>query len=173
MDILGAPGYLDQFDVIHASPPCQAYTVLQRVAKNADAHPDLVGPVRSALKSWNGPYVIENVPGAPMEDPVVLCGEVFGLEIVRHRLFESNQPLFSRGCRHVRGGTTTGRYVAFKRNTGHGGRSPTPRATDRQGREAMRVQWMTLMESRQAVPPAYTRYLGVQLLALLGNLPGI
>lgn len=166
MEVLAEPKYLMQFSVIHASPPCQRYTALQRVARNAHNHPDLVPQVAEMLRSRNQPYVIENVPGAPLRDPLLLCGEVFGLEVVRHRLFETNRPLFSRGCRHVRGGTATGKYVSFKRATAPG-RTQPPRQSHREYREAMKVDWMSIRESREAIPPAYTRYLGAQLLALL------
>lgn len=166
-DVLADPSYLDQFAVVHASPPCQRYTSLQRFARNAHNHPDLVPEVSETLRSRKRPYVIENVVGAPLRKPLLLCGEVFGLEVVRHRLFETNQPLRSRGCRHTRGGTATGKYVSFKRSSGNDRNRP-PRQSDREYRDAMRVNWMTMQESREAIPPAYTRYLGVQLLALLG-----
>jgi DNA (cytosine-5)-methyltransferase 1 len=168
LEVLAESKYLMQFDVIHASPPCQRYTVLQRCAKNAQSHPDLIPEIAKTLRSRNQPYIIENVPGAPLRDPLLLCGEVFGLEVVRHRLFETNRPLVSRGCRHVRGGTATGKYVAFKRGVAPG-RVVPPRQTKSEYRTALRVEWMTTKESREAIPPAYTRYLGVQLLALFSQ----
>lgn len=82
---------LDGFDAIHASPPCQVFTALKTM-HNAGEHFDLLTPMRARLKEWGGPYVIENVPGAPMQDHVTLCGSSFGLgvkkydrELRRHR----------------------------------------------------------------------------------------
>lgn len=79
-----------EFDAIHASPPCQRYTMAQNAAKNADAHPDLVDPVRDLLLSTRKPWIIENVVGAPLKNPAVLCGLSFGLKVRRHRLFETS-----------------------------------------------------------------------------------
>ncbi len=80
-----------RFDAIHASPPCQAHSGTQRIQQND--HPDLIGEMRELLERTGLPYVIENVPGAPLRDPVELCGEMFGLRTYRHRLFETNWPL--------------------------------------------------------------------------------
>jgi len=163
LEVMADISYLRSFEVIHASPPCQRYSPLVNVTdkEKRDRYPDHIPAVRAALKKSKIPYIIENVPGAPLEDPLMLCGEVFGLEVVRHRLFETDLPLFSRGCRHTRGGTVTGKYVAFRRDREY------PRRSEREYRTAMRVEWMTTKESRQAIPPAYTRYLGVQTLAVL------
>lgn len=158
----------DYFAAIHASPPCQAFTALQRAAGNASAHADLVTPTREFLAAIGLPYVIENVPGAPLVDPVMLCGAALGLEVVRHRLFESNRFLLVPPCAHVAGGTTTGRYVAF-RHSGRvaTGRTVPPRRTERDFRQAIGCDWMTLKEMRQAVPPAFTHLIGEQLLTHL------
>lgn len=158
LEVLADMEYLADFDAIHASPPCQRYTALSR---NPASHPDHIPAVRKGLRATRKPYLIENVPGAPLKNPLLLCGEVFGLEVVRHRLFETNQDFFVRGCRHVKGGTATGRYVSFRQDS-------SPRQSRGEYRSALRVEWMTVTESRQAIPPAYTRYLGVQLLALMG-----
>ena len=85
------PAVFDQFDAIHASPPCQAYSDLAARNGNADEWPDLIEPVRDMLNATGKPYVIENVEGAPLRDYVVLCGTIFHeLRVLRHRLFESN-----------------------------------------------------------------------------------
>lgn len=103
MAVLSDVDYCRQFDVIHASPPCQLYSVATlRRGRTYNRYPDLVGPVRAALRGIGRPYVIENVPGAPMVDPVTLCGSMFGLgttdaELRRHRLFESDQLLYAPG----------------------------------------------------------------------------
>ena len=89
------------FDAIHASPPCQAFTAYQRTCNVGD-YPDLIAPVRELLKATGLPYVIENVHGAPLLESVVLCGSQFDLDVQRHRLFETNWPLDApwQGCRH-------------------------------------------------------------------------
>jgi C-5 cytosine-specific DNA methylase len=86
------------FDAIHASPPCQRWTRAQNAAQNADGHPDLITPLRPLLEATGLPYVIENVVGAPLRDPVKVCGLSLGLGVKRHRLFESNVSLFVPPC---------------------------------------------------------------------------
>src|SRR5574337_20985 len=78
---------LSGFDAIHASPPCQAYTVLGG-REDLSHYPDLVDAVRERLQASGKPWIIENVPGAPLRDPITLCGAMFGLRRYRHRLFE-------------------------------------------------------------------------------------
>jgi DNA (cytosine-5)-methyltransferase 1 len=83
--------FLASFDAIHASPPCQAYSDLAKRNRNGDKWPKLIEPVRGMLSETGLPYVIENVEGAPLRNPTVLCGTMFkGLRVIRHRLFESN-----------------------------------------------------------------------------------
>ena len=91
---------LDGFDAIHASPPCQAYTVAQNATHNRGAHPDLVAPVRGMLLATGRPFVIENVVGAPLVEPITLCGSMFGLHVKRHRLFECNLFFLAPLCDH-------------------------------------------------------------------------
>src|SRR5690606_38259119 len=99
---------LDWFDAIHASPPCQAFTSL-RVMHNARQHADLLTPMRERLEQTASPYVIENVPGAPIRSTIRLCGSSFGLgvevydgwrQLRRHRLFESSVALLAPPCQH-------------------------------------------------------------------------
>ncbi len=86
--------FIASFDAIHASPPCQSYSDLAKRNRNADAWPRLIEPVRAILAASGLPYVIENVEGAPLLNPAVLCGTMFeGLRVLRHRLFETNFPL--------------------------------------------------------------------------------
>ena len=80
-----------EYDAIHASPPCQAYTNAQKIMRND--HPELLEPTREALNATGLPWVIENVPGAPLIEPIELCGGMFGLRTYRHRLFESSHAL--------------------------------------------------------------------------------
>ena len=91
-----------RWDAIHASPPCQAYSVATKWRGDPSSHPDLLEPTRDLLEEIGLPWVIENVPGAPMTPDVVLCGSMFDLQVRRHRLFLSNVPIFDLmpSCRH-------------------------------------------------------------------------
>jgi DNA (cytosine-5)-methyltransferase 1 len=152
------------FDAIHASPPCQAFTAYRRRGGGVgDGYPDLVATIRDHLKSLGIPYVIENVPGAPLDNPVQLCGSSFGLDVRRHRLFETNWLLMAPPCAH---GLQAPRFTpasnrANLRKTVEVGVRRIP--LDVQQR-AMGVDWMTLPELSEAVPPAYTEWIGRQLL---------
>lgn len=170
LQVLAAPAFLASFDVIHASPPCQAYSVTSSL--HDSDHPELVGPVRDALIAWGGAYVIENVVGAPLINPLLLCGTEFGLGAVcrdgkwrqlrRHRLFESNRWLMGAGSCHHRG-EAVGVY-------GHGGsgnglmKRRGYQATAAEGRDAMGIDWMKHHDVVQAIPPVYTEYIGQQLM---------
>lgn len=156
--------YLEVFHrlvAIHASPPCQAYAVLANDRKRDD-HPELLEPVRKSLEATGLPWVIENVPTAPMPDSFVLCGSTFGLPIVRHRRFEVHPPmgLHPSSCRQSK----------FARAVDHGpGFYPYGRKTwEPAWREHVLPAvwpWMTLAEAGQAIPPAYTEYIGSHLLS--------
>lgn len=157
------------FDVIHASPPCQLYT-----RKAADwgrkrnhwiEHPDLVGPTREALVATGLPYVLENVPGAPIRHDLMLCGTMFGLAIRKHRYFESNLPLpgAPQPC--------SDHSECYNPWAGKG------RSADKL-RAAMGIDWLPISggASRKAgytgdlfnaIPPAFTEYIGRQLLAAI------
>ena len=95
-DALTVP--LEGYDLIWASPPCQRYTRAQNAARNREAHPDLVGPMRERLMASGIPWAMENVVGAPLLNPVVLCGLAFGLKVKRHRLIESSHLLLVPPC---------------------------------------------------------------------------
>ena len=152
------------FDVVHASPPCQAWSPMAHLTGRT--YPDLIAATRARLQAAGVPYIIENVPGAPLLEPVLLCGEAFGLEVIRHRCFELNWWTLMPPCSHVRGGTTTGRYVAFRHGTRYHekGRKTPPRRSEAEFQAAIACPWMTAREARQAVPPAYTEWLGRRLL---------
>lgn len=156
------------FDVIHASPPCQAHT---RAGKLRDAQggtasePDMIEPTRAALRATGLPYVMENVEGAPMANYwLILCGSSFGLQVRRHRLFESNMMLMGLPCRHAEQGRPVGVYHRMADEVPHGGRTARTLA---EGQEAMGIDWMTWNELRLAIPPAYTEWIGRQLVAQL------
>ena len=179
-------GSWDKWDAIHASPPCQAHTAL-RTAWNAKPHTDVIPDVRALLQTTTLPYVIENVPNAPLLTPILLCGSHFKLgtadaELRRHRLFESNVLLQSPGlCKHGQNRQRTiGVYDGHGRNRqrvptigvyggGHGeslhrGQRGQRNYTADEQREAMGIDWMTVNELSQAVPPAYTEFIGRQIL---------
>jgi DNA (cytosine-5)-methyltransferase 1 len=148
------PEDFSYFDVIHASPPCQAYAPVTAWRGNQADHPDLFAPTRDRLIASGLPWVIENVPFAPFEPDVVLCGSQFGLPIRRHRWFLFGQPAFQLmpPCQH------RSTDHAFD----HGGKT-----TETEYRAAMGCDWMTVKESRNAIPPAYTEWVGAQLMATL------
>ncbi len=159
-----APAHGHEYDVIHASPPCQAYSVTKHLSNGT--HPELVNETRELLQRIGKPYVIENVPGAPLINPLVLCGTMFdGLRVYRHRLFECSSPLyFPPACCHHWGGRVprAGRGAngkGFMSVSGH------LSATDK-ARQAMGINWMTGAELSQAIPPAYTEWIGNQLMKL-------
>lgn len=166
-----------RFDAIHASPPCQFATLLKH-APGGREHPNLIPQTRALLKASGLPYVIENVePAAPfLFDPVTLCGTMFGLgteghELRRHRLFECSFPVTVPACRHT-DAPVVGVYGghARRRSAKHGGRGTRDTwAGGHKGAasEAMGMDWATLGELSEAIPPAYTEHLGLQLLAHL------
>jgi DNA (cytosine-5)-methyltransferase 1 len=173
MDVLsGRAGIdLDDYDFVHASPPCPRYSVATP-AEARDRHPDLVGRVQAALRRWGGLYVIENVPGAPLDHPVLLCGSAFGLRVRRHRLFESNAFLMSPGCWHNRApavgvyGDHWDRPGGWLRPDGTSRGNKATSVADAQ--DAMGIDWMTRWEDlADAIPPAMTEHIGMQLLAQL------
>lgn len=168
MEFLAIPELLAGFDVVHASPPCPRYSVATHARGNAEDHPDLVPPTREALRAWGGSYVIENVPGAPLDHPLLICGWAMGLKhIKRHRLFESNVSLMSPGCLCPIGDTVSvfGHSGEDRRKSAGGMRKHVPIAEVRQ---LMGVDWMGSRDDvSDAIPPAYTEYLGEQLIGAL------
>lgn len=165
MEVLTDIAFLDGFDVIHASPPCQRYSVAAHAHGNAETHPDLVPPTREALRAWGGLYVIENVPTAPMDHALLLCGWAMGLRhIKRHRLFESNLPLMSPGCLCPVGDTVSvfGHSGEDRRKSAGGMRKHVPLS---EVRELMGVPWIANRDAvSECIPPAYTEYVGEQII---------
>lgn len=164
LEYLAAHGH--EFDVIHASPPCQAYSVTKSIHKNE--HPELVEPVRKLLIATGKPYIIENVEGAPLKNTVTLCGTMFGLKVYRHRLFECKPliqfPPFE--CEHryamapSRGGYHTLEKYEMITCVGHNFSAES-------GAKAMGIDWMTRDGMAQAIPPAYTEWIGHQMQSAL------
>ena len=173
LEILADTDFLAQFDVIHASPPCQTHSStkhLRDAQGNSTTKVDLIPQTREGLIAWGKTYIIENVPGAPLLDPVQICGSSFDMKVRRHRLFESNVPLIGTTCDHKKQGRPVGVYGAMKdnpkgidRKTGKmvfGGK--TAESVD-EAREAMGIDWMLWGDLVEAIPPAYTKWLGDQL----------
>lgn len=176
--------FLRSFDAIHASPPCQAHTSMKTM-HNAKPHLDLVPQTRAMLRESGLPYIIENVVGAPLLDAITLCGTMFDLgvedaELRRHRLFEASFPISAPSvCRHGER-DTIGIYGGHVRNRrrartigiyGEGCRDSrrkfdkgVPDFSIEQGKAAMGIDWMTIAELSQAIPPAFTKHLGEQLM---------
>lgn len=166
--------FLKTFDAVHASPPCQSYSDLAKRNGNGHMWPRLVEPTRELVRSMGVPYIIENVEGAPLLDPVVLCGTMFdGLRVIRHRLFESNLSLatpphgkhplvFTHDKRKSHYGKLD-QNISFVQVTGGGN------CTIVNARSAMGIDWMTKGELNEAIPPAYTEYLGIQVMEHLRN----
>jgi DNA (cytosine-5)-methyltransferase 1 len=168
------PEFIASFDVIHASPPCQSYSDLAKRNGNGDDWPRLVEPVREMLIASGRPYIIENVEGAPLINAVVLCGTMFpGLRVLRHRLFEANFPInppphgkhpkvhtFDKRKSHF---GKTDEWRDFVQVTGGGN------CTVGAARDAMGISWMSKLEINEAIPPAYTEFIGKQLLAYLAK----
>ncbi len=160
----GRTYYLADFDVIHASPPCQGYSVTRSMHDRP--RPLLIEPLRERLHGRD--YVIENVPGAPLHDPIILCGSMFNLAIPergylrRHRLFESNLSLSIPGaCMH-------GARALTVVNAGRKSSSHWNCTTAEEARMIMEMPWATRSEIAEAIPPAYTQWIGTQLLDVLG-----
>lgn len=140
-----------RFAAIHASPPCQAFTEAWKIRQND--HPDLIGPTREILEEIGLPYIIENVEGAPLIDPITLCGAMFGLRTYRHRLFETSfdVPTPYHPIHHHKT-TKMGRPPQpdeFMHVVGHFAGVP-------QARAAMGIPWMSRNELKEAIPPAYS-----------------
>jgi DNA (cytosine-5)-methyltransferase 1 len=179
-DALNPPIKLSEFAAIHASPPCQAHTSLRKMW-NKKPHDDLIPATRRFLEESGLPWVMENVPGAPLKNPFRLCGTIFGLktlcgaELRRHRYFE-NSGFFALTpeCNHGR--TVPGVYGGHIRDrcrtitiTGNTPQQNVVRNRVRQtfsieaARVAMGIDWMNMSELSQAIPPAYTNFIGSQL----------
>jgi DNA (cytosine-5)-methyltransferase 1 len=152
------------FHAIHASPPCQYHSRLSNLERNAIGHRDHIRELRSALEMTGLPYVIENVEGANLKDPALICGaSIQGIYTIRHRLFETNFTLVGINCPKDQYG-----YIAH----------PRTRRTDVSSkyinsdfkncrvsdiRIGFGIDWMTRRELQEAIPPAYTEYVGRQL----------
>ena len=167
LEILKDLDYLRTFDVIAASPPCQTHSATRHL-RNAQGKStdkvDLIPQTREALVASGVPYVIENVPGAPLINPVQYCGSYFGLKVRRHRLFESNFPIIGSPCKHKEQGRPVGIYGSMRDEIPGGGHTAK---TIEQAREAMGIDWMIWGELVEAIPPIYTYEIGKQLILMI------
>lgn len=156
---------LDQFAAIHASPECKAFTNCNLSPK--EKYQRLIAPVRVRLQASGKPYVIENVYGAKhdLHASLMLCGSMFGLPMQRHRLFESNVWLYPpRPCVHA--GATIAVYghsvwdSSLPGTQRKDGRARPDSVSIEIGRDAMGCHWMNINELAEAIPPAYTAWIG-------------
>jgi DNA (cytosine-5)-methyltransferase 1 len=156
-----------EYDAIHASPPCQRYSTCTPMAYRGN-HPDLIAPMRDILIQSGKPYIIENVPNARklLINPIKLCGSAFNLPIRRHRYFEivPNQFILQTPCDHTReiiyvSGSTGSSKSTFHRFD----------YTVAERRGAMKTPWMTDTELDEAIPPAYTEFIGRELMKVLNE----
>jgi DNA (cytosine-5)-methyltransferase 1 len=173
IEVLNDLDFISQFDVITASPPCQTHSAtrhLRDAQGGTTKKIDLIPETRAGLIASGKTYVIENVVGAPLINPITLCGSSFNLKVRRHRMFESNVQLMGLPCDHKSQGRPVGVYGAMNdnpqgmdRKTGKyvfGGKTAE---TIEQARDAMGIDWMIWGELVEAIPPAYTEFIGNQL----------
>lgn len=177
---------LEGFDFIWASPPCQAYTSMRHLGKRAgEGAPDLVAVMRARLEAQKAPWVMENVVGSPLRNPLKLCGSAFGLDVRRHRLFESSLLLLGTPCRHDLAGAVPvwgdGRptrqearrarrrpiavYGDHPQQPGDKTYRVNRARTLAEGQRAMGIDWMEWRELTQAIPPAYSEFIAKQIFA--------
>ncbi len=162
--------FSDEFDLVHASPQCQSYSDLAKRNRNGHLWPRLIEPVREILQGTGIPYVIENVEGAPLLDPTVLCGTMFpGLRVLRHRLFETSflldappHPAHPLVFTHDK---RKGHYGKLDQNTSFVQVTGGGNCTIANARDAMGISWMRKADINEAIPPAYTEYIGKAFLA--------
>lgn len=165
--------YLHDFAAIHASPVCKAYTQLNFSPR--ERHEKLIPDVLRRLRQSRKPFVLENVAGAKSELPgaLWLCGSMFGLRVWRHRLFESNTLLFAPSlCNHTTPPISIHGHIVedhARLKAPVRGHRRYHSASIEERNAAMDIDWMNRDELAEAIPPAYTRWIGAQLMAYLAN----
>lgn len=184
MEVLEDEEFVREFDFIHASPPCQHYSKLKNLSNNIEAweerHPNLIGPVREKLKYYNEKYgihyVMENVVGSPLINPIKLCGSQFpNMFTQRPRLFESNIKLNEPNIPVTSMGTGKLNTISPTGAVSICGNQPLKGLTEEQTRLYYAIaiggdcSWMTLEELTQCVPPCYTKYIGQQVIDYLNG----
>lgn len=153
-------------DAVHASPPCQGYSAMSTCRPGlAATYPKLIEPLRDQLIESGLPYVIENVEGAPLINPTVLCGTMFGRDLYRHRLFETNFPLpLIAHPEHTVPASKAGHWRPGTIMSVAGHVAPIAHA-----RQIMDMDWTTREELAEAIPPFYTEWIGAALMAHLAE----
>jgi len=152
---------LTGFDFVWASPPCQKHSRLRRTVKKD--YPCFIGPIREKLNQWGGPYIIENVPGSPLHNPLMLCGAMFGLRTYRHRWFESNLFILEPPHPpHAIAASRAGHYMPGSFISVAGNCAPIALA-----REVMGIDWMRWYELAESIPPVFSEFLGRQVRKLI------
>jgi DNA (cytosine-5)-methyltransferase 1 len=174
LDILGAEAFIRLFDGVHASPPCQSYSGMSECRPGvSEKYPALIEPVRNALIALGLPWVMENVVGAPLAGSddlfgsygVTLCGRMFGLELYRHRLFETSFPIGTPAHPpHTISASKAGHWEPGTVISVAGNCSPIAVA-----RQSMGIGWMNRNELAESIPPAYCQFIGEQLAAHLAQ----
>jgi len=170
-DALAYP--LDGFDAVHASPPCKPFTALRHRDTPRlhlfDPHPDMLAPTLERFAALSIPWIIENVPGAPLPDAVVYCGSSFGLRVRRHRLFASNLTIAAPPCDHDAQGQPVGVYGnggAWDRTNNPGGGGIKVAGAD--AADALGVDWTDYQPTlSQMIPPAFTEHIGAQIIGAI------
>lgn len=168
LEVLLDLAFLRSFDFIHASPPCQAHSCTRVLTGRR--HLDLIPVTRERLLASGVPYTIENVPGAPLVNPALVCGLALGLGVKRHRLFESSFLLFGTHCPAGHPGQWVSVYGHGKAGVSERYRSRENKRgfrTLQQAQQAMGIDWMNRNEICQAIPPVYGEWIGRQALAYL------
>lgn len=165
--------YGREFDAIHASPPCQAYTGVQALGKARNGgyreHPDLIDPVRRMLIETGKPFIIENVPQSPINAVLIMCGTMFDLKVYRHRYFETNVMMFQpQHFPHHDQTPTPGLGLSpkgFISVCGSGGvKGMNAKQIVETWSSSMGIDWMDRRELAQAIPPAFTEFIGKQMM---------
>lgn len=155
---------LAPFAAIHASPVCIRWTSLPLTAEQREKHPDQITPLRPLLQATGLPYVIENVPRAPLRGAALICGATMGLKVIVHRKFEANWLLMSAGCSCPADATTRHGFVNRRPRGPLASGRKAPRRGEDHWRSEAGLDWLTGQAARNAIPPAYTEYIGRQLL---------
>jgi DNA (cytosine-5)-methyltransferase 1 len=165
-DALKPPFDLREFDFIWASPPCQAFTTLR--ALHGKTYPNHIEATRSLLERSGRPWVMENVPGAPLTRCLVLCGTMFGLRVYRHRVFEVSFFVMQPG--HPKHRVKAGGHKSQRQRKKHYEAGGFVTITGNVGSycgPAMDIDWMTGESLSQAIPPAYSEFIGKQVMRIL------
>ncbi len=151
------------FAAIHASSPCQSHSCVTPVHRR-NSHPCYIPQLRGMLLRTGKPFVIENVPGSPLQLPILLCGSMFNLPLRRHRLFECSFEVQQPQCQHRKGRKI---IHVYGHSGGRSNRDEIDYDSLSDWKRAMGIDWMHCIELAQAIPPVYTQYIGQYLLPTL------